>query len=299
MEQSTKVVPKTSAKTIVTAIYLALLFYSGFKTFVRLDTEHLLTFEIKGFSIAFTTSMFLLYIVYANRKKFYYIAVPIIFAGFGYTFYTVYHSYSEMMQLELGFYLYIASFILFIVSLFFPMQESKNRSKKKSDIQKVISDMNLKEQMRDNFMVGTYLFGIKGKPELSNHLCAITTNKDSKDIVLVIASTETFQYEIKYEQIEKITVKSGWSVSSNGMYQVEDHSTERAMLATALLGVWGPMISESVGDLGNDEKMNYKISFTVEIHYKLDGESKRIVLEFHEDPDRFFEKFTGLYQKAS
>lgn len=148
-------------------------------------------------------------------------------------------------------------------------------------------------------MVGTYLFGIKGKPELSNHLCAITTNKDSKDIVLIIASNEPFQYEIKYEQIEKITVKSGLSVSSNGMHQVEDHSTERAMLATALLGVWGPMISESIGDLGESGKVNYKIAFTVEVHYKLNEVEKRIVLTFHENPDRFFGKFAEFYQKDS
>lgn len=299
MEQSAKVVPKTSAKKIVTVIYLVLLFYSGFKTFVRFDTEYLLTFEIKGFSIVFTTSMFLLYTVYANRKKFYYIAVPIIFAGFGYTFYMVYHNYSEMMQLELGFYLYIASFILFIVSLFFSMQESKNHLEKKSTIQKVISDMKQKEQMQDSYMMGTYLFGIKGKPELSNHSCVITTNKDSKDIVLVIASNEAFQYEIKYEQIEMITVKSGVSMSSGGMSQVEDHSMERAMLASALLGVWGPMISESIGNLGESEKVNYKITYTVEVHYKLNEEKKKVVLIFHENPDRFFEKFTEFYQKAS
>lgn len=299
MEQSAKGVPKTSAKKIVTVIYLVLLFYSGFKTFVRFDTEYLLTFKIKGFSIVFTTSMFLLYTVYANRKKFYYIVVPIIFAGFGYTFYVVYRTYSEMMQLEFGFYLYIASFILFIISLIFPMQESKNHLEEKSTIQKVISDMKQKEQMQDSYMMGTYLFGIKGKPELSNHSCVITTNKDSKDIVLVIESNEVFQYEIKYEQIEIITVKSGLSMSSGGMHQVEDHSMERAVLASALLGIWGPIISESIGNLGESEKVNYKITYTVEVHYKLNEEKKKVVLTFHENPDRFFEKFTEFYQKAS
>lgn len=299
MGQKAKIVPKTSAKKIITAIYFLVLFHTGFTTFLRIGSERLPSLYVNGFTIVATVSLFLLYTVFANRKKFYFIASLIIFLGFGYTFYTVYSIYGEMVRLELGFYLYVTSFILLIVSLFFPMQETQKPVKKESEIKKEALDKNMKEQSQDNYMVGTYRFGIKGKPELSNHLCAITTNKDCKDIVLIIAANEEFRYEIKHEQVEKITVKSGTTLSSEETSQVEDHSVERAMLASALLGAWGPMIAESIGSLGGSEKVNYQVTFTVEIYYKLNEETKKIVLTCHDNPDHFFGRFPEFYQKAS
>ncbi len=38
------------------------------------------------------------------------------------------------------------------------------------------------------YIIGTYLYSIKGKSEFSNYSCAATTNGNSKDLIIILPS---------------------------------------------------------------------------------------------------------------
>ena len=89
------------------------------------------------------------------------------------------------------------------------------------------------------------------------------------------------------------------SIKSNKGKMLEDHTTADTLLATALVGVWGPMIAQNLNESISYSKTNYSIAYTVEIIYKENEEDKKLVIEFPKNPDYFFKNFESIYEKNS
>ena len=178
-----------SIKKFFSIIFVTLIVMAGIKKFVNINSiVYLSTSEVKGYTLVFFGSFFFIYSIFTNKKLVYYLSLIFIFIGFLYTFYTLHNVYDETVTLELGFYLYLISFILFIVTILI-----KDKNKEEQDVQ-IIKENSL----NDNYVMGTYLFGLN-KKEFSNKPCAVTNIKGTKDILIILTSTETFKIEVKYE----------------------------------------------------------------------------------------------------
>ena len=282
-------------KVLSITCYILLLFVSV-QTFVTISSlVSMDTYQIKGYSLVAFSFLFFIYSIFTNNKLTYYLSSLFIIAGYTYTFYTIYKVYDSSLSFKTGFYLYIFSFILFIITLL--LKSDKTVKPEQNNVVKEINKNSKTNIVEDNYMIGTYLYGIKEMQEFSNHSCAITTNGNSKDLIIILTSNTTLNYEIKYNQIEKITVKQGMSINHNSTKLVDDYKTEKMILGYALANIWGSMIAEKISS--PSDKVSYSVEFTVEIMYKVGEESKKIVMEFPKNPDSFFRNYEGLYEKIS
>lgn len=134
---------------------------AGMENFVNISSVvTLLTSKVKGYTLVLFSTFFLVYSLFANKKLVYYLSLIFIFIGFVYTFYTLYNVYDETVKLELGFYLYLIGFILFIITALI-----KDKNKEEQDVQ-IIEENSLD----DNYVMGTYLFGLNKKNFQINHV---------------------------------------------------------------------------------------------------------------------------------
>ena len=274
-------------KKVFSIVFGIVILISGMENFVNISSVvTLLTSEVKGYTLVLFSTFFLVYSLFANKKLVYYLSLIFIFIGFVYTFYTLYNVYDETVTLELGLYLYLIGFILFIITALI-----KDKNKEEQNVQ-IIEENSLD----DNYVMGTYLFGLN-KKEFSNKPCAVTNIKDTKDMLIILTSTETLKIEVKYEQINKIVVKKNVSMKSGNQF-VEDDTVSKTLLATALIGVWGPVIAQSIDTTGHN-KVKYQTSYLVEIYYNELDEEKKVLLETPKNPDSFFKVFDDKYQKNS
>ena len=84
----------------------------------------------------------------------------------------------------------------------------------------------------------------------------------------------------------------------SGNQFVSDYTVSKTLLATALVGVWGPVIAQSIDTTGHN-KVKYETSYLVEIYYNELNEEKKVLLEIPKNPDLFFKLFDKKYQKNS
>lgn len=279
-------------KKILIAIYIPLFCWSLFEKFVTISSQiYLYTNEVKGTSIVMISAIFFVYAIFTNKQILKYLSSIFMIIGYIYTFSTVNKVYDDTITLEIGFYLYLFSFIAFLLTFIFNGKQS-NTDMVKNSKNNFNNNDGLKEE---NYIIGNYLYGIK-KPEFSNHSCAITTSKDKKDMIIILTSIESYKIEIKQEDIKSINVKKGVLMRNSNM-PIEDHGFENSLLATALVGVWGPVISQSVGNLSSGEKIKYHDAYTVEIVYTNDNEEFKIVIEVFKNPDSFLKMFGEKYKK--
>ena len=283
-------------KSFSLAIYV-LLIVSSTQPFISFNSlVSMYTFEVKGYFLVSTAFIFLIYSIFTKKKLMYFFSTSFVFAGYFYTFYTLFYVHHlSKLSFMFGFYLYILSFVLFIILLFLKF-DAEIESEPSNLLKNIKPD--LKNNNLDNkYIIGTYLYGIKGKPEFSNHYCAVTTDNSSKNLIIFVASDTAYKYEIKYEKIEKITVRQSLTMNNGSSKMKNDYTTEKMMLGYALAGIWGSMLAENLSN--SHDSITYSSVFTVEIIYNNGEETKKFVMEFPRNPDYFFNNYSNLYEKIS
>jgi len=285
-----------NSKKILALICYVIIILSGIKEFVNIGgVISLNTYGVKGFSLVTFSFLFFVYFIFTKKKLMSYLSAVFVFIGYLYTFYSVYKVYDHDISFGAGFYLYVISFVLFIVNLLIKFQSSTKLEE--TDLKQKLSESGTNINA-GSYIIGKYLYGLKEKG-FSNHYCAVTTNGETKDLILILVSSETLKYEIKYDQLEKIIVKPGLAMKQAGARDIEDYTIERRMLGYALAGIWGSMLVDNFGGIDSTDEIKYKSVYTVEIVYKVDGEIKTIVIELFKNPDSFFECFSDIYHKKA
>ena len=137
-------------------------------------------------------------------------------------------------------------------------------------------------------LIGFYRSGMLGNASLINHSCSITLDQVGT-LQVMVANQQVYRYEIQGTQIQGIYCYSG-----RGLLNMASYQTERSLLASALVGRWGPTIAQNIGPC-NDSS----VSYLVEIHYLEGNEVRKAVFEFADNPDFFFQRYQNRYQKVS
>lgn len=282
-------------KKIIVIITLAILIFSGFQDSFSIKDVSLLMYQVKGFKIALFGLMLYLYFLSSRKKEMRIISIIVSFIGYLYTVYITFTPSSSTLTYGIGLYLYFASFISFIISIFVNGEKEtvSNQNMQVSDSQESFVDSvnaSNNTNYESKFLVCNYMSGLKGKEGIYKSL-SVLVDKDN-EINVNIKSDENIQFNIM--NIKSIKV-SKEVFMKNEREDAEDHSVENMYLMTVLTGSFGPMISQQ---LMKNNTSNQKVSFNhyykIEIIYQ-DEEEHRILFQTRNDPKTFFEKYSDIY----
>ena len=284
---------KSNSKITLLVVAYATVILSGFFTAININnTSSLTTFKIDGFAIILFTYCVLLYAVSTNKKLLSYLFYLTTLAIYGYSLYSIYQMYDSTISLDIGLYLYAASLFIFIISIF--MKTPKKVDKKEIALEdEFVPIKNNNINPNDHkYIYGTYLYGIGGCKEYSNHRCAITIVNNN--LFIILSNEKTVNYELKNEQIKNITCSTRLSMKKKNEDSAK-YATQDKMLGYALGDLIGLTIAENttINELGN--KVDYSASYLIEINYKINDEIQRIVLTLDLNPDKLLNKFGNKY----
>lgn len=272
-------------KTIFAIITVVLLVISQILPFVNFAGMSMQGFIVGSF-IAFLISFVFLYSVIKDNLKVYIFSIIAMVIGYGWTFLQLYRLYHEInvvssvagmepwIKFDIGFYIYVFSCIFFVICVFVKNPKKISESEK--------------QETGPLCLVGFYRFGIPGDASFINHSCSITLDQ-AGTLQVMIASLQVYRHEIQNTQIQGIYCYPG-----RGLFNMATYQTERSLLSSALVGRWGSAMMQSVGPC-----IDSSISYLIEIHYLEENEIRKVVFEFAENPDFFFQYYQNRYQKVS
>ena len=280
-------------KKVLSIVAISTVTLTGFLKYVTVgNLIPLNTYEVKGFALTVFGLSLLVYSISTKKKILQYIAYLITMAGYGYNFYTIFTNYDELIHLEIGFYLYAISAATSLISFFIPEQKTISNPQQE---QEVINKINANA---NNYIIGTYLYGLNEQTIFSNHRCALATVPTTSSLIIILISDKTTNVEIQYNQIEKIIVKKSLSIHKN----TEDPNKcaeEDRMLSYALGGSLGLIINDNSTNIDANGEVNLSASYLAELYCKINNISKKVVIVFDKDPEHFFQVFGTLYEKNS
>ena len=284
--------------------YVCLLIFAGSCQFIRNVTFPdigLLTYEVKGFSIALIAGFFMIAMLFRMNKSFFYLAYFGAIAGQVYTFIALYSQkiISSGFTFSLGFYLYVVAFILLIISLFFKFEEKKALAYDDktliNNFANNIADNN--NNIADSYVFGTYIFGIDGYESLVDKACCLCRDDKNKVLILYTANNNgVSKMEFKFDDIVEIKSKKR-VILNESLEKKQDHTVENQLLASAIVAApFGALIGSSkiFNDANVISKVNYKEVYELSIEYKIPEKTKILMIYCMENPEMFSNKFKNL-----
>ena len=280
---------KKDKMLIIVIFAFGLLFFSGFSEYIYYASKSVMTAYVKGFPIALFSLMILLYGLKVKNNYIKNIAIIGIFLGYLYTFYSTFPIlFSEEFKesgfsIGIGFYGYILSFIVFIIALFF--QEKKNL--KTEDGNKVEVDSSI-------YVLGHLVLGYKGIPY--GKLTLLKNDIDNKEIIIEYKdeTNNILSKKISYSYISSINLNTSVVMKEIKPEQsASDYEEANLLLTAALFG--GGLMQLAANDSLNSfisiyTKVKTKTMYNIEILFKENDETKKLLLEVNTNPFEFVEK---------
>lgn len=283
---------RETIKKVLAVLTVVLLAVCQILPFLSIIGITMVSVEVKGCFFVLVAACVFLYSVISGNLRSYFISAIGMALGYSWTFYHVYRSYrtmhdmttefglSSLMEFEIGFYVYVLSCVLLVVCLLIKNTKKEDRVLR--------TGPTVQQGMTMPCLIGFYRSGMLGNASLINHSCSITLDQVGT-LQVMIANQQVYRYEIQSTQIQGIYCYSG-----RGLLNMASYQTERSLLASALVGRWGPTIAQNIGPC-NDSP----VSYIVEIHYLEGNEVRKAVFEFADNPDFFFQRYQNRYQKVS
>lgn len=289
---------ENSRKLIIVGIALIILIISLFQNFVSFSTltsEIALTMntiDVKGCLIVCGGLGALILGFMIINKPAIFFGYLLSLGGYVYTAFVIikasklasgYNRLSDIVNIDLhlGFYLYVLSAIMLLISLFV-----------KSDNSEVEDNKYDVEQLdRDSFLLCNMVLGVKEIP--FNTL--VLLKRDDNDLLINYQNGETCNtYKIPLNTIVDIVLSQDMSIGN------EDNSLDgmSTVLAYSLFG--GNLIaamgaSEIMNAVTDDyEKTEFKTCFVITIKYKNGDEESEIKVKAKKNPKEFIKKFKNM-----
>ena len=281
---------KNDNKIIAIVIGYVTLLFSSFLNFVSMDSETpIITFNFKGYIIVLSLFTFLILAYFIKKKILLIFAYLLTFASYVYSFYLFYKMYYKSVDLHIGAYIFVFSFLIFIVSIFL------RKTTKKKELP--IEDMVVQENIHINdYIYGTYLYGLPGQKEYSNHPASLINNKN--DLILLLTNGKTIKYEIRFDQVESISCITNIALKKNNE-ETDSYLKEKESLGFAIAQILGISMAEDIkiNELG--DKVDYTATYLTEINYKHNNDTIKVVLILNRNPDKYFSRFGEKYTRKS
>ncbi len=284
--------------------YVCLLIFAGGCQFIINATFpdiSLLTYEVKGFSIALISGFFMIAMLFRTNKSFFYLACLGAISGQVYTFIALYSQkiISSGFTFSLGFYLYVLAFILLVISLFLKIDDKKSIAYDEktliNNFANNITDNN--NNIADSYVFGTYIFGIDGYENLVDKACCLCRdNKNNVLILYTVNNNVVSKMEFKFDDVLDINSKKR-VILNETLEKKQDHTVENQLLASAIVAApFGALIGSSkiFNDANVSSKVNFKEVYELSVEYKTSEKTKTLMIYCTENPEMFSNKFKNL-----
>ena len=271
--------------------FIISLVISGTQEFISIKIANisLITYQIKGFKIVLLGMIFFIYSHFTKKKWSTLLANLICVFGYSYTLLTLLKSLAnlasgakEFVSYELGFYMYLISCFLFLLSDAL-MIKDYFLTRKKENFEQPREDSN-----DSHYLLANYVYGIEKSGNLYNKLAVLSFLENSNEIQIDINANDFKSLKIPLNNITAIQIKPGLILKEERP-EVENNEVANQLLLTALVGAWGPLISQSkiLQDIKDYNKTRIETGFEVEVYYTEDNQSKKLLFQTKNDPKIF------------
>ncbi len=294
-------ISKIDLKLILACLFVLVIYGSATCTAVEMainrEIMSLDMMEIKGASLTMGLSIFYLVLVYQKKKIPTLILSIILFGLFGYTFY-VFINFDSLVSISSqyiidqthygqGFYLYIASFIIFILSTVIPFKKTKTEKNKL--VEQVES-----ENMEDQYILANYIYGLEKRADLFKKLSVIIAKSEETDLKIRIDSPQNDRLSIPKQNILKIDIKQA-VIPQEVMTTINESELLRLI---SIYGDYDSQVTHAArmaysirGDrITSYYKMVNTSVYDITITYKDNEIEKKLMFQTKENPNEFLEK---------
>lgn len=248
--------------------------------------DYFLTYKLKGYYFLILVMGFTLYGAYIKNKIVKIITYLLSFMGYVFSFYTLISNYNKAFKYELGVFVFILSFVLFIISAFISNDAEKvGEDNVKEDVRK--------EQDNDNFLIANIILGFKEIPY--NSVVLLGFSQDDHLILSYILNNQEFRLNFNYDSILKIEYEPVSALEEVSTRNYSDDNYKANLLLTTFLLGGNPFVNQlAISSLENTnyqyKKTNIKTTYNIKILVMYNGEEKEIVLNSVNNPNDFIER---------
>lgn len=294
---------KNKVKSILLYAALAMVFISGFMTFVDfgvIDPKtnlnlDLNSFEVKGFYVVLVGLMFAVFLHKSKKFDKMFLAIIVIIAGYGFNIYTLTSTEIYFSLFKEGFYVFYGAIIPFVIGLLLPRNPGEVKEEKPTE--ELLPEV--QDEINNEFLVCYYVGGLKGVTDIYKSPSVLIKKKEDNDLNISIKAPEEIKMSIDSTNISKITVSKSVVVNINDERKVEDYTVEAQYLATVLIGSFGPLVGQKLAqDTSASTTASFDKFFKIEILYTLNGEQNRLVFQTNKEPYAFFESYSNILEKV-
>ncbi len=285
---------KEKLKFNLAVINFAIVFLNGFNDFISIIHNSIsldiITFKVRGFLLVFLASIILVYLLYTKNSKKAFLAYILGIIGFIITAVSFYSTlspiYNEItIKLRIGTFLYILSFVIFIIIIFIK-PDNKNKSQKYEN-----QIGNIENIDPDLFLIANLILGIKKVPIYTTLL--LKNNTKEKTLSIEYQENDKIKkINIPISNISKINIDNDITFK----YQTKDNQSDIEMANTLLsYSLFGPIGSLASNNILNNitsdyQKPKFNVSFNLDITYFLNQKEKHLKINTLKNPQNFIDK---------
>lgn len=279
---------KQGIKIYITGLAIIIIFLSGFNNGLSISSSTISTyymlkmFEVKGFMIALTGLVILLYSSITKRKGLYIVSILITIVGYTYSAIAILSVLGKqaseiIINTHIGLILYILSAVIALISILIP---SKNNPTNET----ILNTKNEKE----NSIFTKKILGFKEIPYEA--LTVLSNDKNSKMLMLSYTiNNEVKSITLPYKQIKDINYIVSTRLSEVSP-KTNDSFAANALLSAVLFGGNPIIASGALAYLNSDDtsqKTKFTTSFDIKITIIPTNETSEIILTTLVNPERF------------
>ena len=222
------------------------------------------------------TMLCALYGAFYSKKRTYYIGM--IISSCIYAF-VIIKSIFNAYTFANGFYVYLLSFVIMLLSLLFDRDVKEKKDKKRH------KKKTTKEKDNKKYVVGRYIYGIKKKPKLYNSPCVIL--KDNTNLKVLILSDPDVETVIPNYKIIDITYKEDILIKREDSLSSEEKKHIAKYIYNSKTKV--DMLEKRLDD-NSKKKMSFTLKYEVKIKYKTTKVDKELLIQTDMNPKEILEK---------
>ncbi len=235
--------------------------------------------------------------IFKRIKPVNYVAIPIIFIGYGYSIYEVLSKYPKF-EIELGIMIYALSFVAFVVSII--MKDTIKLEINEAEAETVSVQGNeviTKEEEKPlDVVFGTYISGIPKRPELSKKVCLLGYRDDLGKFSLFITNGDKVEtIDISYGIVKNITSRNR-VVMDQGNSIAEDTTQDRQTLINEVSTIYGNKVADEIlnNNKSNTSGVSYNDLFELNLEFSILEDTRRLIINIDKDPTDFINKFNSV-----
>lgn len=295
---------KINLKMILAIASFILIFSAAINKFITISTDNGITsaeLRVRGVELIIFTLPYYIGSIAIKKRKPYYIFGIIVFLLYCYGTYTYLNLantlkyapeyISARIQIGEGAYLYLASFVLFVISIFIPIKFDNPYKQNK-----LPKEVEQECEIENQYILANYIFGLNKRPDLYYKLAIIINKEDSENLEIEIQSEHLERILIPKKSIKDVTQKL--SVISKEVMETWNYSPSASLLDWSIDLNYALIKSAVYKDKVYDYyKMKTDTVYDIQIIYEIERQEYKLMFQTKFNPAEFLNKLKERKEK--